>query len=285
MRSHHALLILALLAGGCHAASELPSSPGQATGDGETGGDEQAPSDEGEDGEPAGDDSGGSLSFVPEQDLVGVSQCDPFAQDCEPGQKCVPYGSTGGNWDANKCVPVLGDGKIGDPCTYDGVIEATDSCDASSMCWDVADVDGEAIGTCSAFCTGTADNPECPSGSSCSISCDGSLTVCIKNCDPLAQDCLGLGCYYTYGDQFNCIFSSDDLETGEPCGFINDCIPGDICLSADVMPDCAGAACCSEFCDLGAPACTQPGTECVAFFEAGEVPELDHLGVCILPQG
>src|SRR5262245_19219782 len=36
--------------------------------------------------------------FVPELDVWELIECDPFAQDCPDGQKCVPYGSSGGNW-------------------------------------------------------------------------------------------------------------------------------------------------------------------------------------------
>ncbi|WP_244923949.1 ribulose phosphate epimerase [Enhygromyxa salina] len=238
-------------------------------------GDQETPSEAG----------GGSLTFVPNYDFVEASRCDSFLQDCEVGEKCVPYGSTGGNWDANKCVPVLGDGKVGEPCTYDGVTEATDSCDATSMCWNVGDVDGEAIGTCTAFCTGTADDPSCPIGSSCSISCDGSLSVCNLNCDPLLQDCLGTGCYWA-NVGFQCVFTTSNLQEGEACGFINDCTPGLICVSAEVVPNCEGSACCAAFCSLsvGAGGCAIPGTECLPFFEAGmALPGYEDIGICMVP--
>jgi hypothetical protein len=242
-------------------------------------------SDEG----PETNDEGGpsTLIFVPDNDLISASQCDSFLQDCEPGEKCVPYASGGGNWNANKCVPVLGDGKIGEPCTYAGAVEATDSCDASSMCWNVGDVDGEAIGTCTAFCTGTPDDPACPSGSSCSMSCDGSLSVCTKNCDPLLQDCLGTGCYWA-GSRFQCVFTTADIEEGGACGFINDCKPGLLCANPEVLPSCEGSACCTAFCDLGvgAGACGIPGTECLPFFEEGmALPEYAHIGICMVPPG
>jgi hypothetical protein len=272
-----------LLLGGCRATvDDKPDDEPMAADSTETSNSTETETSGADPGE-----SGGPLTsngFVPEDDFAAVSSCDPFAQDCEPGQKCVPYGSTGGNWDANKCVPVLGDGKVGDPCTYDGVVEATDSCDATSMCWNLADVDGELIGTCAAFCSGTADNPECPVGSSCSISCDGSLNVCHKNCDPLLQDCLGLGCYWTSGS-FECVFTGGDgLNEGDPCGFINDCSPGLACVTAEALPSCEGSACCSAFCDLAGPNCTLPGTECAPWFEEGMAPpEWEDVGVCLAP--
>jgi hypothetical protein len=223
-------------------------------------------------------------TFVPEYDEP-PEPCDSFMQDCPDGEKCVPYGSTGGNWDNTKCVPVLGDQAAGEPCTYDGVAEATDNCDATTYCWDVIDVDGEAIGTCTPFCTGTPDQPECPPGSSCLTGSDFSITLCIESCDPVAQDCYpGQGCYWANND-FDCIFTTLDLPVGEPCGFINDCVAGSACIDANLLPDCAGSACCSPFCSLGGGD-TQceglPGTSCLPFFEQPP-PGYEQVGICISP--
>jgi hypothetical protein len=232
-------------------------------------------------------DPGESWVFVPEHDVFELHQCDSFAQDCPGGEKCVPYSSTGGTWDANKCVPVLGDQAVGEPCTYGGVVEATDDCDATSHCWDVMDVDGEAIGTCMAFCMGTPDMPECPEGSQCLISSDSAINLCIGTCDPILQDCNdGLACFWTY-TEFRCVFTTENLQPGEPCSFINDCVQGNICIPADVLPSCANSACCSPFCDLelgDQPCEVLPGTACVPFFEEGTaLPGYEHVGVCIVP--
>ncbi len=253
-------------------ADEVGDGDGDQTGDGDGDGDASTSS------------SPTTGVFVPDEDFGGVSECDPFMQDCPDGEKCVPYGSTGGNWDANKCVPVTGDGAEGDTCTYGGVVEATDDCDANTHCWDVMDVDGQAVGICTAFCSGSADSPECGPGTSCLIANDGSINLCIQNCDPLLQDCsAGLACFWANGN-FNCIFTTQDIPEGEPCGFINDCIAGTGCLTADVLPNCNGSACCSSFCDLGDPVCQQEGTECSAFFEEGMAPPgYENVGVCILP--
>jgi hypothetical protein len=224
--------------------------------------------------------------FVPEYDVMGC-ECDPFAQDCPDGEKCVPYASTGGYWDADKCVPVLGDQAPGEPCIYAGTIESTDDCDATSFCWDVVDVNGEAVGICTPFCTGTADDPECPEGFSCLLANEGSINVCISICDPILQDCVeGFACYWAdYG--FNCILTTLDLPPGEPCGHINDCAAGSGCITAEVLPSCAGAACCSPFCQVGAgdlPCEVVPGTTCVPFFEQGLAPPgYEQVGVCLVP--
>jgi hypothetical protein len=228
-----------------------------------------------------------TLGFVPEYDEFWGSECDPFAQDCDDGEKCVPYASSGSNWDASKCVQVMGDQAVGEPCSYAGAEEGTDDCDATSMCWNVMDIDGELVGTCTPFCMGSADAPECPEGSSCNLSGDGVLTLCIFDCDPLLQDCAeGLACYWA-NSNFSCIFTTQDIPPGDPCGFVNDCVAGNICLDATTLPSCNGAACCSPFCNLELPDQTcdvLPGSTCVPFFEDGMAPPGDEdIGVCIVP--
>ena len=221
-------------------------------------------------------------SFVPDEDVIGVSECDPWMQDCPEGEKCVAYGSTGGNWDANKCVQILGDGSIGDPCTYDGTAASTDTCGADSWCWNVNE---EGQGVCTGFCTGSPDDPICDPGYGCSIANNGSITLCLLSCDPLLQDCPveGESCFYDFSGNFVCAFETQNLGAGEPCGFINDCAGGNLCLGAEVLLDCNGSACCTPYCDLSDPVCP-PGLECQPLFEEGTAPpEYVDVGVCIIP--
>ena len=210
--------------------------------------------------------------------------CDPFEQDCPEGEKCVPFASSGDGWDSNKCVPVTGVGKAGDPCTWAGNVDATDDCDESSFCWNVTEVDGMEVGTCTPFCAGTADNPICDPGSQCLISNQGSVTLCIETCNPLLQDCdPGLGCFYI-SSEFFCVLLGGEIPSGEPCGSWNDCVAGDICVDAATLPACAGASCCADFCSLADPVCLAAGTECVAFFEPGRAPAgHEDVGVCLSP--
>jgi hypothetical protein len=245
----------------------------------------------------AGDETSGAEtttttgSFVPDMPEVTEAVCDPWAQDCPEGEKCVAYSDNGEpSWNANKCVPVLGDGAHGDSCTASAsIVEATDDCGADSFCWNVMDVGGEGIGVCTPFCQGSADEAICEPGSSCLISNEGAINLCIPICDPLLQDCVGagMGCYWA-GDNFNCIGSAFEVfQTGEPCGYINDCAPGNVCLAPEAFPACAGASCCGQYCDLANPEviCEPMGTECVAFFEEGEViPGYENVGVCVLPE-
>jgi hypothetical protein len=55
------------------------------------------------------------------------------------------------------------------------------------MCWDVKP--DTMKGTCVAQCTGSEAAPMCDADSSCFVSNDGVLNLCLPLCDPLAQDC------------------------------------------------------------------------------------------------
>ncbi|NVB43184.1 ribulose phosphate epimerase [Pseudenhygromyxa sp. WMMC2535] len=217
----------------------------------------------------------------------GVTACDPFAQDCPEGEKCVAYASTGGTWDANKCAPVNGDGTLGDECVYDGADFGTDDCDESTVCWNAINIDGTLTGTCYPFCSGSAEDPQCDDDLICRIVNDGTITVCLPPCDPLLQDCgEGLGCYWSGGSgTFQCIIvAGDGIPTGDACAYNNDCAPGNFCTDASVLEDCEDSGCCANFCDLteDPSSCDEP-YDCVAFFEEGTAPPLYvDLGLCIL---
>jgi hypothetical protein len=227
-------------------------------------------------------DSGTTTGFIMETDTPSASSCDPFAQDCNEGEKCVAYVSGGDTWDANQCVPVMGDGAPGDPCMF--IDNVADNCGADSWCWDV---NMEGIGTCTPFCTGTADAPICGANQACSIANEGSINLCLTTCDPLLQDCAGDGisCFYD-GASFVCANATQDIPTGEPCGYINDCVAGNICLAPESFPNCNGASCCGQFCDLTDPnfECVPAGTECTSFYEEGMAPPgYEDVGVCVIP--
>jgi hypothetical protein len=213
--------------------------------------------------------------------------CDPWLQDCPAGEKCVPYSQNSGVWDANKCVPVLGDGAPGEPCTSGGVFEATDDCDATSVCWNYQDVEGELIGTCQPLCMGTPDDPTCPNEWYCQVYGNGALTVCEFLCDPVAQDCPdGHACIFS-STAFWCAVWTQGIPAGEPCGYIYDCAMGLVCLAAEVIPGCEGSACCTNFCDLnlGDGPCDAllPGSACVPLFDEGVDPiGWEHVGACMV---
>lgn len=214
------------------------------------------------------------------------SECDPWLQDCPEGEKCVPWGNRG-SWDANKCVLVTGAGQPGDTCTWGGLVEATDDCDATSACWNAMAVDGELVGVCHAFCSGTPEAPECPEGEQCFLTNNGAINLCDAGCNPLLQDCdRGYTCTWA-GDSFSCLSTTENLAPGEPCDFIDECAPGLFCIEDEELPDCAGIGCCTSFCSIerGEDHCQIiPGTTCVPFFPEGTAPPgLEDVGVCVSP--
>jgi hypothetical protein len=223
----------------------------------------------------------GSFYAGPEPDWgEGPSWCDPFAQDCPEGEKCVPYSYSGGTWDANKCVPIVGDGQPGEPCTYGGTIEAIDDCDGSGMCWNVVEIEGELVGTCTAFCTGTPDNPQCDGDASCLIANQGSITLCIDSCDPQAQDCPdGQVCGWS-GSGYTCL---PDAPPGQSCE-ASECPANSLCVQGQLLPECESSACCAQYCSVSQPMCDQPGTVCVPLYDRDPPPGAEDVGVCLLPE-
>ena len=217
-------------------------------------------------------------------------ECDVWTQDCPPGEKCMPWANDGGNsWNATRCSPVDDNpGQVGDECMVDGSgVSGIDTCDVGEMCYYV-DPETNA-GTCVGFCTGNESSPMCDPGFLCSISNDGVLILCRRECDPLLQDCMGsAACLQANGtDGFVCIVdaSGDGGAPGDPCEYLNACDPGLFCANAEVVPGCAGAVgCCSEFCDLTDPMCSLMGQTCQPWFEVGaEPPGLENVGGCALP--
>ena len=219
-----------------------------------------------------------------------------FVQDCPDGEKCVPLASTeGGGWDTYTCVLVVGDGAPGEPCTYGSPTRPTDDCDETSGCWDLAEVDGQLVGTCSSFRAGDLDFPVCTDvfgclSASCSVNGQGwSPYYCIPvGCDPMAQDCNeGAGCYWGFMglDEFRCRWAPDPPNDG-PCVEANDCDPGMACVDASWLELCAGESCCTSFCDPNDDfdACPQqhPGTACLPFEPAASLTECG-VGACRVP--
>ena len=142
-----------------------------------------------------------------------------------------------------------------------------------------------AMGVCTPFCDGSPDDPICGPDQGCTIANEGSINLCLTTCDPLLQNCEeGSVCFYDFSGDFVCNFAADMVLTGGVCGFINDCAPGNVCLSAEALPSCEAGTCCGAFCSIADPACETPGTECTPFFEEGTAPPMYvDVGVCIVP--
>jgi hypothetical protein len=201
----------------------------------------------------------------------------------------------GGSWNATRCSPLdpLPAG-IGQTCTVEGSgVSGIDDCGVAAMCWAVDMTTLQ--GTCIAFCESSEANPVCADPSTtCSITNEGVLALCLPLCDPLVQDCGGSDECVPMNDAFICEpdASGDAGAYGDPCEFINVCDPGLFCANANAVPNCSGSSgCCSTFCNLddADPDATCPGfadgQRCVAWFEAGTAPPgFAHVGACAIPQ-
>jgi len=229
-------------------------------------------------GEAPPDDSG----FVPKHDVPpDTNRCDPMHPDCEAGEKCTLVREPNDTDFIGRCVAIAEQTvAIGERCVPLDE-PGHDNCEAGSVCWDI--MNGE--GTCLGFCQGSEDNPKCEEGSVCNWGKSSDAGLCTPICDPLStEECPETcGCYWANIDFF-CLPRTSNIPTGEPCGFINDCAPVNLCVTAEALPECADQSCCAAFCDLGVGTCDAAGTSCVPFFRDGEAPpNYVHVGICIDP--
>ncbi|MEX1366527.1 MAG: hypothetical protein AB1Z98_25610 [Nannocystaceae bacterium] len=214
-------------------------------------------------------------------------ECDMFAQDCPAGEKCMPWSNDGDPvWNATRCSPIADnpDG-LDEPCTVEGsATSGLDSCDLGLLCWGVDSTTNE--GECIAMCGGSPGEPVCEPDQTCSISNDGALVLCLDTCDPLMQDCpTGEGCYGTTLGEFVCSETLQPGTWGQPCEQFADCDPGSVCVGGFLVPGCATAECCTDFCDLAAPD-TCPGSArgvtCESWYRGGmPQPGYDDVGACV----
>ncbi len=207
--------------------------------------------------------------------------CDLFSDECPKGYKCMPWANDGGSWNATKCSPIAPDPRgVGEPCTVEGsAVSGIDDCEAHAMCFDV-DPDTN-VGECIAFCYGNESDAFCTDPcSSCTVSADGPLALCLPTCNPIGPD----GCddgqvCIPVGDTFACAVQAQGGgvgTVGAPCEFSNVCDPGLFCADASQLPSCDGAVgCCAAFCDLDAEDpcdAIMPGTVCTPWYADGEAP-------------
>lgn len=215
-----------------------------------------------------------------------VVDCSTYDEDCDDGQKCMPWADDGGSsWNALKCVDVTGEGVHGDPCMVEGSgVSGNDDCALHNMCWDV---DPETnMGNCISFCDGTPENASCDEPNTvCVIANEGVLNICLPSCKPLIQDCPeGQGCY-PINNSYTCAPTSVPDDTGiegDPCEFVNACQKGFACINAEQVPNCnMSSSCCSPFCDLTEQdPCPNPETQCIAVYEDNQSdPNVGFCGV------
>ena len=259
------------------------------TGGGTTGGGSSSSTDSSSSS--SSDSSGSGTGFIAGSDMGGPPiECSLFAQDCPRGEKCMPWASDGGNaWNATRCFPVAPDpAAAGEPCTVEGSgVSGMDDCEEGAVCWLVDPISD--IGACVPTCLGSMDDAYCLDPR---YGCtgDGALSICVPHCDPVGQDCAAFGfapggaACIPLTDRFSCFFAGQ-RGPGEPCQFLNQCAAGLFCAEPATVPGCENeSGCCSEFCDLADPACTDPGQACLPWFADGQVPVgLGHVGACALP--
>ena len=217
-----------------------------------------------------------------------TNTCDPGAQDCPDGEKCTAYVMTPGYCcvDANKCVPIIGDKQLGDPCTR-GL--DNDDCDKGLFCMTKTSGD-QGEGVCLAMCD--AINQDCAEDGLPDADCiafnDGALPLCQDSCDPVIQDCTPpLGCYGVGNQGFVCAQPGFDPglgNDGDECYTVQSCKPGLGCTASEVLDGCGASRCCTPYCDLNEPdPCTAPES-CVPYYDAGTAPPgYDHVGLCAIP--
>jgi hypothetical protein len=172
-------------------------------------------------------------------------------------------------------------------------VDGLDTCDKHMMCWNV-DLDTK-VGHCLGMCTGSPDNPGCSDPDAyCAIGGDGVLTLCLPQCDPLAQDCPNADlCLPNPGDPntFFCVIDGSGREgqVFDVCEYANACDPGLVCLPPEFAAECdpMQAGCCLPYCDTSLPnTCPGAGQQCLPWFEGGDPPpdDLKNVGLCGLKQ-
>lgn len=240
-----------------------------------------------DDGPATATDSAGFICFAHCQPDGGnqAFECDPWVQDCPPGEKCMPWANDGGSsWNATRCSPLSPDPDgVGEPCVVEGSgVSGVDTCDIHAMCWNV-DADTNE-GTCIALCQGTEAAPECAGCSQCFVANGGALPLCLPQCDPLAQDCGGFGGCYAFADSFVCLPSPGGGAFGDPCEFDSACPAGQGCQPAQDVPGCERSwGCCTPYCDTADPvACdVVPGLLCSPLGVEPTACVPGQIGVCV----
>ncbi len=209
------------------------------------------------------------------------NECDPMAQDCPEGEKCVPVvGNGNAAWDANICVPIMGDAQPGEACTLD--LDWEDDCALGSFCW--ANV-GQP-GYCQSLCGPEAS---CSAGQGCLIANEGVLPLCGDLCDPEQPDSCAEseGCVAgSMQGESVCVPGAQVTPQGTVCDELADCQSGFACVNGSVLDECDGLACCTSFCSLDDPAACDglDPLECVAFYEPGMAPRgFENIGICAMP--
>ena len=292
-------LLLALAASGCVTAESdslgaiAKSTPdadalSSSSGDASDSGDASESGTDGDELSCAGPPAGVCTNPSPYE---GDGACDPYAQDCPQGERCVPQWVDGLT---TNCLPVdPSPAQLGELCTFDPDLSGPDNCDVGLMCWGQG---GQGI--CTPLCGCGPKDPTCPAATDCvALGPMGEMPVCLDTCDPLESDCAALEVCILKNRLFDeptagpfiCVpDASGGASAGTPCEYVNVCSPGLACVPNEMVPDCPSSVwgCCAEYCDANdKSSCTDPETKCIPVFEPEAAPEacLERVGVCALP--
>lgn len=219
-----------------------------------------------------------------EMDGLRLSLCDPWVQDCPDGDKCAPANTGCGEpdtWSSWACVPVVEDAApVGAPCTAQTPFSGRDDCELGALCWDL---DDQLKGTCVALCDGSPEAPVCAAGTSCFQGEDGVLTVCLADCDPLADDCGADAACVPADAAWVCMLQAAPGAAFAACEGADQCADGLACADPAGIDACPPGAvgCCLPLCDLGAPACPDATPTCASWYAPDPPPAgLESVGVC-----
>jgi hypothetical protein len=210
-----------------------------------------------------------------------ATECSIWDQDCGEGQKCVPWAPPGVRYAGTRCAEIEpGAGAPGDACVR-SEWPGTDTCGLGSVCTNI-DLFTE-VGTCTAQCIGSANNPVCPGEDICHIDNGGSIALCFTACDPFADDCPpDIECNSTAGEAYFVCINGPDLFLidGFTCAGGGDCGYTAVCVPADALSNCDESACCTAACNLVDPVCS-PGLVCADIYPATAPTALENVGACV----
>ncbi len=219
-------------------------------------------------------------------------------EECGEGRKCMPYSLEDDRIpDAIQCCDAVDDPAVpGDPCMamdYNG--SCLDNCAPGSMC--VLDDEESLSGHCREFCNPAQSH--CDPDDTCKSFFEllvgvPTVPVCMDKCDPLLQNCSPPSWHCipdTPTESGQSGFLCSPPPPGPPkglfgtCALANDCEAGLVCITADRVPDCGFASCCSAFCSLseGDSQCTalHPDLRCVDWMSPD--PSWQDVGACAIP--
>jgi hypothetical protein len=207
-----------------------------------------------------GDDSapGGHVDAAPDtlstSDGASPGDCDPVAQSCATGQRCTLNHNT----PLNTTFCETGNGTQAEFMSC-APTQSSDNCLRGTVCLGV----NATTSVCRKFCN---DDGDC-GPNVCAISIEptnGPLHACAQTCMVLQQSTCtitGEACYLgltTMGQPTQQCNTAGTKTDGERCDLSNQCLPGLLCIDAQIG-DASGGFRCHKACNFGTA-----GSACIA---------------------